>query len=146
MDSIGLRPIDAINMIILLLLLWILVRIVSNDKNLIIWADYVSTRGQDGNQHGDINKIGQLAGIVLAVVVVLMYADNTMVEPVGLSALLGVSLVFLGAPTMYAGFIRSKQGGVESTRITEMAPSSRVTETLSQSAPIDKGNSNGSHN
>jgi hypothetical protein len=139
MDYLSLRPIDAINMIILLLLVWILVRVVSDEGNLVVWADYISTRGQDGKQHGDINKIGQLAGIVLAVVVVLMYADNSVVEPVGLSALLGVSLFFLGAPTMYAGYIRSKQGGVETTKVTEIAPSARVTETQVQTAPIDKG-------
>lgn len=138
MDVFGLRPIDAINMIILLLLVWILVRVVSDEGNLVVWADYISTRGQDGKQHGDINKIGQLAGIVLAVVVVLMYADADTVEPVGLSTLLGVSLVFLGAPTMYAGWIRSKQGGVETTKVTEFVPPARVTETKSETAPIDK--------
>jgi hypothetical protein len=106
----GLRPVDGINAAILLVVVWILIRVIHSDANSIVWADFISTRGADGKQHGDTNKGGQLVGIVISAITVLMYADNQTVDVVGLAALLGVALAFLAAPTMYAGFLRSKQG------------------------------------
>lgn len=116
-----LRPIDGINLLILLVLIWILYRIIFiDDRNSIVWADYISSPDATGRQRGDLNKVGQVAGIFLCVSVVTMYADNTSVEPMGLSALLTVALAFLGGVTMYATWIRSKQGS--KTTVTEPAP------------------------
>ena len=114
-----LRPIDGVNLLILLLLWWILIRIVRGNDN-IEWADYITTRGRDGVQRGDINKIGQWAGIVLCVMTILMYADNEKVDPAGLSWLLGVALLYLGGVAGYAANLRAKQGTV--TTVTEPAP------------------------
>jgi UDP-N-acetylmuramyl pentapeptide phosphotransferase/UDP-N-acetylglucosamine-1-phosphate transferase len=114
-----LRPIDGINLLILLLLVWVLIRIVRHPTNDIEWADYISTKGTDGRQRGDINKIGQWGGIVIAVMSVLMYADNEKVEPTGLSVLLGVALLYLGGVAGYAASLRAKQGTV--TTVTEPA-------------------------
>jgi hypothetical protein len=114
-----LKPIDGINLLILLSLWWVLVRIVRGNND-IVWADYISTRGADGKQKGDINKVGQWAGIVLSVMCVLMYADNDKVEPTGLAALLGVALLYLGGVAGYAATLRSKQGTV--TTVTEPLP------------------------
>lgn len=108
-DFFGVRPVDGINLLILAMLIWILIRIINDAGNLVVWADFVSTKGIDGKQHGDLNKIGQIAGIVLAVVTVLMYADNTTVDPTGLAALLTVALIYLGGVTAFAVWMRSKQ-------------------------------------
>lgn len=113
----GLKPIDGINLIILLLLLWNLYRIVTSDSTAIYWADFISTRGADGVQHGDINKVGQWAGIIVSTMSVLMYADNEKVDPLGLSALLGVSLLYLGGVASYAATLRAKRDVV--TTVTE---------------------------
>ena len=132
-----LRPIDGVNLMILLLLWWILIRIVRDDRNDVIWADYISTRGSDGRQHGDINKIGQWAGIILSVMCTLMYADNQTVDPTGLAALLGVALLYLGGVASYAATLRAKQGSV--TTVTEPAPDPAQTKTTITETPPVKG-------
>lgn len=104
-----LRPVDGINLLILAVLLWILFRVINDEGNLIVWADFISSRGPDGRQHGDIDKVGKVFGIVLATVTVMMYADNEKVEPTGLAALLGVSLTYLCAVSAYSSYLRSKQ-------------------------------------
>lgn len=130
-----LRPIDGINLLILLLLCWLLYRIVWNEGTAVEWVDFISTKGADGRQHGDINKIGQWAGIVISVMSVLMYADNQKVEPVGLSALLGVALLYLGGVASYAANLRAKQGTV--TTVTEPATEPVPTKTtVTESPPI----------
>lgn len=111
----ALRPVNGVNALILIVLIWILYRVIQDEGNLILWADFISTRGADSKQHGDLTKVGQLVGIGLAAISVLMYADNEVVEPVGLSALLGVALLYLGGVTMYAANLRSKQGSVTTT-------------------------------
>lgn len=107
--DLALRPIDGVNMLILLVLLWILVRVIHSDSNLIVWSDYISSLGADGKQHGDLNKVGQLVGVVIAAMCVLMYADNDKVDPTGLAALLGVSLLYLGGVSGYAANLRAKR-------------------------------------
>lgn len=132
-----LRPVDGINAIILLVVIWTFIRVISSDTNTIIWADFISTRGEDKLQHGDLNKVGQLVGIVVAAMSVLMYADSKNVEPTGLSVLLGVALAYLGAVTMYAAWLRSKRGSVETTQTTEPAPGpTKTTITKTETPPI----------
>jgi hypothetical protein len=97
----GLRPVIGVNLLILLFVVWIFIRVVANENNAIIWADFVSSLGTDGKQHGDLKKLGQLAGIVVAVVSALMYADAKNVEATGLAALLAVVLLYLGGVTDY---------------------------------------------
>ena len=130
-----LRPIDGINMLILLVLIWILYRIVKDEGNLIQWADYIASRGPDGRQHGDLNKVGQGVGIGLACTSVLMYSDNQTVDPTGLAALLGVALLYLGGVSGYAANLRSKQGSVTTT--IEPAPDPAASKvTVVQAAPL----------
>ena len=105
-----LRPIDGVNLLILLVLLWILYRIIRNEDNDIAWEDFISTRGPDNRQHGDIDKVGKWFGIVIATMPALMYADNERVEPTGLAALLAVSLAYLGGAGGYGATHRAKQG------------------------------------
>ena len=125
----GLRPVDGVNIAILLVVVWILVRVIHSEANAIVWADFISTRGADGSQRGDLNKIGQLVGIAVAAMSVLMYADNKTVDAVGLAALLGVALAYLGGVSAYSAFLRSKQGQTETTRTTDFVQPTRVTDT-----------------
>ena len=134
--SLGLRPVDGINILILLLLMWILYRIISDDGNMIVWADFIASTGRDGKQHGDLNKIGQLAGICIAVMSVLMYSDNKTVDATGLSILLGVALLYLGGVSGYAASLRAKQGSV--TTVTEPVPDPSISKTTTvQTPPIE---------
>lgn len=140
---LDLRPIDAINILILLVVVWILVRVIMSEQNTVVWADFISTRVTDGSQRGDLNKVGQLAGIVVASVSVLMYADSEKVDPTGLSVLLGVALAYLGAVSAYASFLRSKQGAVETTKVSEPVatpiPPMKTTETRVENPPVARG-------
>lgn len=123
----SLRPIDGINLLILLVLCWILLRIINDQGNVIEWADYIASRGPDGRQHGDLNKVGQAVGIGLACTSVLMYSDNQTVDPTGLAALLGVALAYLGGVGMYAANLRAKQGVVQAAPVTTMTETSTAT-------------------
>lgn len=126
--SVYLRPVDGINFLILLVLLWILYRIIRDEGNLIVWADFIASVGRDGKQHGDLNKVGQMVGIGIAAMTVLMYADNQTVDATGLSALLAVSLLYLGGVSAYASTLRARHGSRTTT--TEPAPdlsASRIT-------------------
>lgn len=134
LSSLGLRPVDGINALILLIVIWMFVRIVLSEATQIIYADYISSRGTDGRQHGDLDKVGQVVGIIVAALVVLMYADNEKVEPLGLAALLGVSLLYLGGVTMYAKYIRSKQGSIQT--VTEPADTTPTKVTVTETPPI----------
>ena len=129
-----LRPIDGINLLILLVLVWILFRIINDTGNLIEWADYISTRGTDGKQHGDINKVGQWAGILIAMMSVMMYADNETVDATGLAALLGVALLYLGGVAGYAAKLRANQGSM--TTVTEPVPDVPSKVTVTEAAPV----------
>ncbi len=132
-----LRPVDGINALILLFVIWIFIRVVSSDVNTIVWADFISTR-HDGEQRGDLNKLLQLAGGVVGCITALLYADNEKVDAIGLAAVLGVVLGFCAGPAMWAANLRSKQGSVETTRVTEPAnpPPLKVTETTTQTPPV----------
>jgi hypothetical protein len=99
----------ASRLLILLLLVWILIRVVHNDKTAIIWADFLSVKDAQGSQRGDVTKLGQTVGVFLAFACPYMYADSDKVDPIGLAALLGVSLAYLGGVGMYSSYLRSKQ-------------------------------------
>ena len=134
-DFLDLRPVNGVNLLILLVLIWILYRIVRDEGNIIEWADFISTRGNDGKQHGDINKVGQWAGIVIAVMSVLMYSDNQAVDATGLAALLGVALLYLGGVAGYAANLRARQGTV--TTVTEPVIDPVPTKvTVTESPPV----------
>ena len=118
-----------INLLILLVLIWILYRVIEDEGNLIIWSDFIASMGLDCKQHGDLNKLGQLAGIFLAVQSVLMYANGDKADGVGLAAVLGVSLAYLGGVSAYAASLRSKRERATVTTVTEPAPDPSVTKT-----------------
>jgi len=65
-----------------------------------------------------------------------IYVHTERMEALGLGGLVTVSLGYLGGVSSYVSWLRSKQGGVETTRVTEMAPSAIVTEKTTQTAPI----------
>ena len=135
-----LRPVDGINALILLMVIWTFIRVISSEVNTVVWSDFISTRGDDGTQRGDLNKVGQIVGIVVAAMSVLMYADQKNVEPTGLAALLGVALAYLGAVSGYAAFLRSKRGAVETKEVTEPAIEgpTKTTVTKTETPPIGK--------
>jgi len=104
-------------------LLFTLVKVVNSTGNTLEWWHLVSTRSANGVQFADWNKIGQGCGVVLCTVLPAVYVYSPKMDAVGLAAVMGVALLYLGGVSGYAANLRSKQG-------------SRVTETEPASAPV----------
>lgn len=88
--------------------LWLHILINKND-NTLTWEDLVSVRGLDGKNHADWTKIGQGAGVFIAVFIPLQYAVNDKFEPIGGAALLAASLLYLGGVASYSATLKSKR-------------------------------------
>lgn len=129
--------IRALTAIIVLMFLLAFVRIM-NSANTLEWSDLISTLGRDGRPHADWDKIGKGLGVVLCVWLPAVYVYSPKMEAVGLAAVLGVVLLYLGGVSAYAATLRSKQGSV--TRISEPAPDPSTTKTtVIQTPPIALG-------
>jgi len=128
--------IKAMGAIVFLVLIMAFVRVV-NGENDLEWWHLVSTRAADGSQYADWNKIGQGLGVVLCVWLPAVYVYSPKMEAVGLAAVMGVALLYLGGVSGYAANLRAKRGSVETTRTTETpgAPS-KVTEVKTETPPI----------
>lgn len=126
----------ALSAIIVLLLLLAMVRIINSGDNDLQWWHLVSTKAADGGQYADWNRIGQGLGVVLCVWLPAVYVYSPKMEAVGLAAVMGVALLYLGGVSSYAATLRSKRGSVETTVQTESTPSKVVTETTLQTPPV----------
>lgn len=106
-----------------------------NDDNDIQWSDLISIRSQDGKQKGDWNQIGKGGGVILCIALPFIYVYSPGMEAVGLAAVMGVALAYLGSVSAYAATLRSKQGTVETVKTIEMipaAPAVTVTQTRTE--------------
>lgn len=117
----------------LLLALWLIV----NGKNDLEWWHLVSTKAGDGTQYADWNKIGKGGGVVLCMWLPAVYAYSDKMEAVGLAALLGVVLLYLGGVEGYAATLRARRGTTET--VTEPADpppgATKTTKTETAGAP-----------
>ena len=119
----------ALTSVIVLLLMLALVRVINSNSNDLEWWHLISTRGVAGETFADWNKIGQGLGVLLCVWLPAVYVYSSKMEAIGLAAVMGVALAYLGGVSSYAATLRSKQGAVETTKITESTPAKTVTET-----------------
>ena len=106
------------------------------EDNSIEWADLISVRTQDGKQKGDWNQIGKGGGVILCVVLPFVYVYSPKMDAMGLAAVMGVALAYLGGVSAYAATLRSRQGSIEYTKTVEAAPATRTTETRVETPPI----------
>ena len=123
-------PLFGLFVIIVLLIAYAFIRVVNSLDNNLEWSQLVSSRGQDGRQYADWNKIGQGCGVILCVWLPAVYAHSERADAVGLSAVMGVALLYLGGVSSYAATLRARRGTTETTKTTEMP--SRVTETTTE--------------
>lgn len=124
--------------IVFLLFLLAFVRTI-NAQNDLEWTHLVSSRSLDGKQYADWNKIGQGLGVVLCFWLPAVYVYSPKMDASGLALVLGVVLTYLGGVSGYAANLRAKQGGVQTTTVTEPVPDpsiTKVTETVMQNAPV----------
>src|SRR5258705_5039525 len=99
--------------IIFIFFIWKLIKIINDENNTLSWYDIISSRGPDGINHTDITKIGQAVGAILAFWLPAVYAYSPKVDGMGLAAVMGVSLTYLGAVGYGAAALRVKQSVVE---------------------------------
>lgn len=120
----------AATVILFIIIIVAVARVFRSTDNDIDWADLVSVMAQNGKQKGDWNQIGKGGGVILCIALPFIYVYSPSMDAMGLAAVMGVALAYLGSVSAYAATLRSKQGSIETTRITEAAPLSRTTETV----------------
>jgi len=127
--------IKAMGVIAFLVLLLAFVRVVNGENNDLEWWHLVSTRAADGGQYADWNKIGQGLGVVLCVWLPAVYVYSPKMEAVGLAAVMGVALLYLGGVSGYAANLRAKRGSRETVTEPAAEPVPMKT-TITETPPI----------
>lgn len=117
-------------------ILYALNRIINSDDNKLEWAHLISSRTIEGAQRASWNEIGKGLGVILCVWLPAVYVYSPKMDAGGLALVMGVALAYLGGVSGYAALLRSRQGGVETTKVTEIIPVSKVTETRTETQPI----------
>lgn len=119
---------------VLLLLFSIkLVFIINSSDNSLEWSHLISSRAADGIQYADWNKIGQGCGIILCLWLPAVYVNSDKMDAMGLAAVMGVALAYLGSVSGYAATLRSRRGTTATTLVTESP--SKTTETKLETPP-----------
>lgn len=122
--------------VLLLVLIIKLVRTINSSKNSLEWEHLVSSRGADGIQYADWNKIGQGCGIMLCLWLPAVYVYSDKMDAIGLAAVMGVALTYLGSVSGYAATLRARRGTTETTLTTDSP--SRTTETKTETPRTDE--------
>jgi len=91
------------------LLVLIFIAHIMNSKNDLQWFHLVSVRADDGKQYASWNQIGQGMGVVVSVWMPFLYVNSPKMDALGLAAVMGVSLLYLGGVSGYSKYIRAKQ-------------------------------------
>ena len=123
------RLVMALTAIIVLIVIWAFIRIINSQANTLEWWHLISTRGDTGAQWLSWNEIGKGLGVILCFWLPAVYVYSPKMEAMGLAAVMGVALAYLGGVSGYAAMLRSRQGSTETVRVSEVAPSKTVTET-----------------
>lgn len=128
----------AATVILFIVIVIAVARVFRNSDNDIEWADLISVMAQNGKQKGDWNQIGKGGGVILCIVLPFIYVYSPNMDALGLAAVMGVALAYLGGVSAYAATLRSRQGTVETVRTVEMAPVATVTQTRTETPPASE--------
>lgn len=121
-------PLFGLFVIMVLLIAYALIRVVNSPDNNLEWSQLVSSKGQDGRQHADWDKIGKGCGVILCMWLPAIYTHSDRSDAMGIAAIMGVALLYLGSVSSYSATLRARQGTTETVRTAE-APA-RLTETI----------------
>jgi amino acid transporter len=92
-------------MIFVCLFAFILLWKVIDSDNPLEWWHFISSRGPDGKEYADIDKLGKVVGIIISSVAMLIITHQGKMDAV----ILGVYLAFVGGVAGYSAYLRSKQ-------------------------------------
>lgn len=109
---------DSLRWIFMLALLWAFYRWMQSDNG-IAWRDFVAADKGNGEYKGDINRVGQCAGVVGCVFVIIATAPNAHKDYAGFALVLAACLAFLGGVASYAARLRAQQSQTQTTIVTE---------------------------
>lgn len=129
----------AATVILFIIIVIAVARVFRSSENDIEWADLISVMAQNGKQKGDWNQIGKGGGVILCIALPFIYVYSPGMDAIGLAAVMGVALAYLGGVSAYAANLRSKQGTVETVRTTELAPVATVTEKRTETPTVAQG-------
>lgn len=132
---------DAFRWILFLCLLWAFYRVVENADE-VEWIEFITTKGSDDKLHPDWDKVGKGTAVVIGSWVIVAIAPNVKSDFTGFAAVLLTYFTFAGAIAGWAAYLRSKSGLVQTTTVTEPAPTQRPTKTTTTTtepvASVDK--------
>lgn len=111
-------PLFGLFVIMVLLIAYAFIRVVNSLDNDLEWSHLVSSKARDGKQYADWNKLGQGCGVILCVWLPAVYAHSEKADAIGLSAVMGVALLYLGGVSSYAATLRARRGTTETTNET----------------------------
>jgi hypothetical protein len=98
--------------ILFLIVVWLihrLQRVLEDESNPIEWWQFISSRGKDGKQYGDMTRLGQATGIVLCFFVTLYLV--TKIDDsgwLGFCGVLTIVLTYLGGVQAFQTYIKNK--------------------------------------
>jgi uncharacterized protein YuzE len=99
-------PPTAILMGVFFLLLYGMIRVISNEDNTIEWWHFFSSKAADGQTYADIDKLGKIVGIIVSSAIMLIMTKHDKMDAI----ILGVYLAYVGGVAGYSAYLRSKQG------------------------------------
>lgn len=89
--------------------LYQLKRVLKDDSNPIDWWQFISSPGRDGIERADINKLGQVVGVILVFFVAIYLSSQVKdLSWEGFSTILLVILAYLGGVQGYQSYLKTK--------------------------------------
>lgn len=79
--------------------------IIHDRSNDIEWWHFIATRGGDGRNYGDVDKLGKVVALTVSSVIVVWHGYALKMDAI----LLGVYLAYAGAIGGYSAYLRTKQ-------------------------------------
>jgi hypothetical protein len=112
--SIPLWAFYTIFMLVIVLLVYQLHRVMEDDANPIQWWQFISSIGKDGKPYADLTKLGQAAGIITCMAVVIIFSARVKdLSWEGFAAVLTIVLLYLGGVQGYQAYMKSRTSSPE---------------------------------
>lgn len=104
------------------LLLYLRLHKIMNEENGLDWWQFISTRGENGQNYADIDKLGKVVGIFVSSWYIIKLGADSKAD----ASVLAVYLAFVGGVAGYSAYLRSQRGVVTERSHTETTSSSTV--------------------
>lgn len=121
-----------------LTLAWAFIRFVNSENNDLEWVEFITSRGDDGKFHPDLDKTGKAAGIIIGSWAVVTISAGVKNDFAGFAGLLFVYFAFVGAIAGYSAYLRSKAGQATVVTTTEPLPIGPTKVTVTETSTVSK--------